>query len=62
MQEFNKLLNMRVNRERHEKAMEYCKDNNISLINELRRVIDKYYQAHKKAKWLEENVKVDEGD
>ena len=48
MQEFNKLLNMRINRERHEKAMEYCKDHNISLINELRRVIDRYWKAYER--------------
>ena len=53
MQEFNKLLNLRVNKERHEMAMKYCKDNNISLTDEIRKVIDKYWRL-----WtVEENKK-----
>ena len=28
--------------------MEYCKDHNISLINEIRRVIDRYWKAYER--------------
>ena len=48
MRKFNKLINIRVIKERHNKAMEYCKDNNKSLTNEIRQLIDEYWRLYEK--------------